>query len=287
MWRFILVGIITSLFFNTSTLQAQASDNSMEGAFIDSAITATLNPSEFIYDTIFNQNASAYENIVRRRSVNSNYLLPLFLLGVILFFTLLKLQYARQLGENITVLLNMNLAQQIYRDREFSAGIFSMLFMLNFILVFSIILYQLPGHFNFSFYSSNVIVNIAICIAVFPFTYFLKSVFYFFAGLIFSFQNEINFFRFNTKVLYQMAGVVLLPVAVVISIANAPLSDWAFTAAIGILILVYIIRIVKGIGIGARFIRFHLFYFLLYLCAFEIAPILIIIKVIRVWALNS
>ncbi|MFN3939868.1 MAG: DUF4271 domain-containing protein [Chitinophagales bacterium] len=69
--------------------------------------------------------------------------------------------------------------------------------------------------------------------------------------------------------------------------ANAPLSNWAFFTAIGVLLLVYALRVVKGIRIGARFARFRLFYFLLYLCAFEIAPLLIIVKVIRTWASNS
>lgn len=216
-----------------------------------------------------------------------NWVIPIYLLGLLFYITFLKLQYSRQLSENITVVTNMNLAQQIYRDREFSAGIFSVLILLNFILVLAILFYLYLNSLHFNYFSGNIVVDIAACGLIVPAIYFVRSVVYWCIALIFPFKTEINFFRFNTRVLLQLAGIALLPLAILSATTASPLSDWALYFAVGLLILVYVVRIWKGISIGAGFARFHFFYFLLYLCAFEIAPLLIIIKLINTWGINS
>lgn len=238
-------------------------------------------------DSMLSETGIVVNSIMEKSTITIDWFIPLFLLLLLVYFTLLWVQYTRQLKENITVITNMNLAQQIYRDREFSAGIFSALILLNFVLVFAIFIYQLLTFVGFSYFIGNIYLDIAVCAVFIPVIYFIRTLVYWMLSMIYPFKTEIKFFRFNTRVLLQMTGICMLPLVILIATTHAPLSDWAIYITVGLLIFVYILRIIKGMNIGGGFARFHFFYFLLYLCVLEIAPLLILIKIVSSKGINS
>jgi len=238
-------------------------------------------------DSLLVQTGSVTSQVMQPRRAEAEWIIPCILLLLLAYVTLLRVQYPRQLGENITVIVNQNLGQQIYRDREFSAGIFSLLIFLNFVLVSAVFLYQLLSAYGFPGISGNKYLDIAIYGLLIPAIYFARSLVYGLLSLIYPFKAELNFFRFNTRVLLQMTGICLLPFAILMATTDSPVSQWALYCGAGVLICVYIIRIIKGVQIGGGFARFHFFYFLIYLCTLEIAPLLILIKVIGNLEINS
>lgn len=265
---------------NDSIAQPNIPDSA--GILIQENINSTVN-----LDSLLSETSIVSYHILHQRTLTIDWFIPLLLLLLLIYFTLLWVQYSRQLKENITVITNMNLAQQIYRDREFSGGIISTMILLNFVLVFAIFTYQLLSYTGFSYFTGKIYLDIALCGVFLPIIYFMRTLVYWILSAIYPFKTEINFFRFNTRVLLQTAGICMLPLVILIATTDAPLSEWAIYSCIGLLILVYIIRIIKGISIGGGFARFHFFYFLLYLCVLEIAPLLILIKIISNKGINS
>ncbi|MBK6730194.1 MAG: DUF4271 domain-containing protein [Bacteroidetes bacterium] len=287
MKQILLTGYI--ILFSLHFMQAQNIDSITQQNIPDTVgIAVKENVNSIVdVDSLLSGTGMVANNIMGKRTITIDWFIPLYLLLLLIYFTLLWVQYTRQLRENVTVITNRNLAQQIYRDREFSAGIFSTMILLNFVLVFAIFLYQLLTFVGFSYFTGKIYLDIAFCGVFIPVIYFIRSLVYWMLSMIYPFKSEINFFRFNTRVLLQMTGICMLPLVILIATTDTPLSEWAIYTTIGLLIFVHIIRIIKGMNIGGGFARFHFFYFLLYLCVLEIAPLLILFKIVSSKGING
>jgi hypothetical protein len=249
------------------------------------AVLDRLNFKTINYDSLFSLgNESGV--ILQPSSVHVNvrdFILPIFLLVMLAYVTWLRYVFAKELGENITVLLNSNLGQQIYRDREFSANIFKLLTFVNFafsagIFVFLVArFYQVSMPFNYSAF------NIAAAVSGIVVLYLLRGLIYRLVGSSFKLTNALQFYRFNSLVIYHLLGIGMLPLVILGAFADPPVNEWALKATFVLLAFAMLVRLVKGFAALRLVGRFHLLYFLMYICALEIAPVLIAIKVFSNW----
>ena len=76
-----------------------------------------------------------------------------------------------------------------------------------------------------------------------------------------------------------MIGIVLLPIISILPYVPDSIAPWVFYAGFFVIILLYILRIFRGLQISFKN-RLSIFYLILYLCALEIMPTLILFKVI-------
>lgn len=253
---------------------------------IDSSVKKITPVTPTFFDSLAqaSHETDSEQHFLQIRSKQKNYILPVILFLLLLYFTILRYQYAKQLRENITVLFNMNLGQQIFRDREFSLNIFGTLLYINAVLVIGIYVYQLSNYFQVQLPFETVILNVAVCVAVFPVLYMLRSVVYFFIKAIFNFDVAIEYFRFNALIIYQLLAVALLPFVILMASVKEPVLYWVVFVSLCFIALALFIRFVKGFFISTTYVRFHIFYFLLYICALEIAPLLIVYKAFTMYA---
>ena len=203
-----------------------------------------------------------------------DFILPILLLVMLAYVTWLRYVFAKELGENLTVILNSNLGQQIYRDREFSANIFK---LLTFV-------YLLTQYFELEMPFKLAIYNIGLCIGGLSVLYLLKGLLYRIIGSAFKLSAPLQFFRFNALVIYHLLGIGLLPFVILAAFAEPPVNNWAIFGALILIAIALLIRLVKGFASLRLSGLFHFVYFLLYICALEIAPLLIAIKVFTDWA---
>lgn len=98
------------------------------------------------------------------------------------------------------------------------------------------------------------------------------------SGLIFNAQKEFDEYL-NVVFLYNnVIGILLLPVVVLL--LWAPFSSIIFYLGASIIILMYLYRLVRGIGIGFANRKVSKFYLFYYLCTLEICPMLIGTKLV-------
>ena len=213
-----------------------------------------------------------------------DFILPILLLVMLAYVTWLRYVFAKELGENLTVILNSNLGQQIYRDREFSANIFKLLTFVNFAFCAGVFVYLLTQYFELEMPFKLAIYNIGLCIGGLSVLYLLKGLLYRIIGSAFKLSAPLQFFRFNALVIYHLLGIGLLPFVILAAFAEPPVNNWAIFGALILIAIALLIRLVKGFASLRLSGRFHFVYFLLYICALEIAPLLIAIKVFTDWA---
>jgi hypothetical protein len=104
------------------------------------------------------------------------------------------------------------------------------------------------------------------------------------AGNLFPFKKEIGFYQFNEVQINRLAGIGVLPFLFIISFSPEFLSVIALKVSLLLLSGLLVFRYLRGFVIGRDFFTNNKFHFLIYICALEIAPLVIIIKLILEWA---
>ncbi len=97
-------------------------------------------------------------------------------------------------------------------------------------------------------------------------------------GQIFSISKNTSFYSFLIMLFNQIIGIVLLPINILL--AFGPIEVFKIVMIVGVVILLvfYILRSVRGLLSISEFYNERIFQIFIYLCAFEIAPFLILFK---------
>ncbi len=240
---------------------------------------------KFPYDSLFSlQDIGGHQIIAQQKHVRKrDFILPALFLVMLIYVAWLRYVFAKELGENVTVILNSNLGQQIFRDREFSANIFKLLTFVNFTISAGVLIYLMAKFYNIQMPFEAPVYNIAVSIVFIILLYIIKRLIYSILSVTFKVGPQVAFFRFNAQVIYHLLGIGLLPFIILAVFAEPPVSSWALYGAYVLVLFALFLRLIKGFSVIKTFDRFSFVYFLLYFCALEIAPILIAVKLFTIW----
>jgi hypothetical protein len=101
------------------------------------------------------------------------------------------------------------------------------------------------------------------------------------AVIMFSKKSELQSISFIDLVQVEFAGIILVPVNLVLAFGNPILTEYIWYLSYLLIAAALVYRLILGWRIGGRIIFQHWFHFILYICSVEIAPILIIIKSVQ------
>lgn len=206
-----------------------------------------------------------------------------FLLGVILFGLLAMAVLVTSLRPFLVkcyrAVLNENMLNQIYRERE--TGLFLPYFLLYilFFLHAGTFLFLLLKFAEISFALSPLLLVIG-CILFIALLFFLKHVLLAAVGAIFPIKKEMSIYSFTIMVYSIMLGMVLAPANLMIAYAPTQLIYILIGGSLIMIVSLYTVRAFRGLLLANNYLRFHIFHFLLYICTVEIVPVLVLYKMI-------
>ena len=110
--------------------------------------------------------------------------------------------------------------------------------------------------------------------------YLLKHIFLSILASAFPISREVSLYGFTIQTFNLFLGLVLIPFNLIIAFGPENIAIPLIYVSVVVIGLLLILRSFRGLLIAGRWVSSNLFHFLLYLCAFEILPILLLIKVI-------
>ena len=110
--------------------------------------------------------------------------------------------------------------------------------------------------------------------------FLLKHVLLKIIELIFPVRKEIRIYSFSIVIFSIILGFMLIPFNIISAFAAPGLVKLGIYGGLGTILIVYMFRFLRGLFIASKFITFHKFHFFMYLCAVEIAPVLILAKIL-------
>lgn len=208
---------------------------------------------------------------------SKNYLFWTFFV-VFAFFTTVVALSRKRIEQSYQAFLNDNYLRQLHRMNQgkFSFGYF-LLYLLFFINA-GVFVYLTANYYNANLpknFGSIALVSLGIGIA-----FLIKHGLLFYVEKIFPISKEVKLYSFTIMIFSIILGLVLLPINIFAAFAYEGLTKIAIWIGVGSILAFYSFRSLRGLSIGSRYMMLHSFHFLLYLCAVEILPVLILVKFI-------
>ncbi|MEM9884861.1 MAG: DUF4271 domain-containing protein [Bacteroidota bacterium] len=200
-------------------------------------------------------------------------LMLLTLIPVTVLFMIFRAFFGRAY-ENI---INASTLSRSYREYAGASVIPLNIWHLVFLLNLGVFASLLMNHYAVAF-TQQPLVNALICIALVSLLIFAKRIFLAFLGEIFPFKKEMQLYRYLMLLFGIMTGIFLAPINIALIYASPNVLKALIYGSLFVLLALYLVRSYRALVIGNRFLVLDRFHFLLYICAVEIAPIVILVK---------
>ncbi len=209
------------------------------------------------------------------RDIISNELFTVLLAISLVIIAAAKLTSPKRFNDFVYVLGNSKYLKIYARDQKFLDRFDALLFA-NLVLsasVFSYLMYQYVT--DSKVVSIDLLFKLAIGIAVFI---LIKVLIERLIGSLFEIDALIDQYLFQKISYKNYLGIILLPINTLLIYSFKPSSTIIYILII-LLFIINLIGVITSFKMQQSVIKQNLFYFILYLCALEIAPYIILYKV--------
>lgn len=203
------------------------------------------------------------------------------LIALLLVFALLKLAFAKYFNDLFRVFFRTTMKQRQIREQLMQTPLPSLLFNVFFVASAGLYIDFLLGYFNFR-PIENFWLLYLYCALGLSTIYFVKFIGLKICGWLFNMQQAADSYIFIVFIINKVIGIFLLPFLVLLAFTSPDDHIYAIVLVLswcGVAAL-YLYRFILGYSAVRNEVRFNLFHFFLYLCAFELAPLLLIYRLL-------
>ena len=200
-------------------------------------------------------------------------------LGLLLLTTIVFLFFRSLYVKAYKALFNDNILSTLYRERD-GGGLGRFLpGYLVFFLSAGLFLFYAARQFEW-LPEGNMVHQIGFLTTGMFFVFLIKHIVLSILGGVFPVTKEVKKYSFTIMLFSFFLGLVLAFAAFLLLYGP---ESWKKGMIIGVgvvVLLVYLLRSIRGLFIGNRFLTGNFFHFLLYICAIEIIPTLFLYKIL-------
>ncbi|RYG41965.1 MAG: DUF4271 domain-containing protein [Chitinophagaceae bacterium] len=230
----------------------------------------------------FRFGAAPLQMRLQERKPRSNDILFYTLCGLVLYFAILKLAFNKYLNNLFTLFFRVTMRQNQIRDQLLQAPLPSLLLNILFALSAGMYLNLVLFHFDMQ-PDPSFWVSFSWCVAIVSLLYLGKMLILTMMGWIFNVSNATNTYLFIVFLVNKMIGMFLLPFLFILAFPHPAIISGMITLSFILVIALFFYRFIISYRPIRSEINVGRLHFIIYLCAFEIAPLLLIYKVLLIF----
>jgi len=223
----------------------------------------------------FNAPPLVFHSIIR--TVKGKETLFYVLIGILLIFALLKQSFPKYYGDLFRLFFRTTLKQRQIREQLMQTPLPSLLFNVFFVISGGLYIDFLLQYFKLGPSDSFWLVFIYAAIGL-SVIYMIKFIGIKISGWLFNMKEAANAYIFVVFVVNKVIGIFLLPFLIALAFMKGEAYTVAMTLSWCGVAGLYLYRLVLTYAAVRNQVRVNPFHFFLYLCAFEIAPLLLLYK---------
>lgn len=108
--------------------------------------------------------------------------------------------------------------------------------------------------------------------------YLIKHFLLIFLGYVFDIEKSTSLYNFSIITYHSIAAILLLPLCYIAAFATSSISIPVLYLSVFILSITILTKALRGLFISIEYWSDRLFQFFMYLCGFEILPVLVLVK---------
>ena len=208
------------------------------------------------------------------REVISNEWITILIVICITILTIVKFSYSKRFFDFSWIIVNSNYLKIYSRDNKYLDN-FNVLLFTNQIIGISIFVYLI-----FKTYINDLSIDLILSlkvIGVFIVIIFTKFFIELLIGWLFNINALIGSYLFQKMNYKNLIGIILIPINIILVYAVEPTEKLIYGFLIGLLVLNFI-GFLSTFKTHQKLLLSNSFYFILYLCALEIGPYIILYK---------
>ncbi|MEP6749949.1 MAG: DUF4271 domain-containing protein [Bacteroidota bacterium] len=201
------------------------------------------------------------------------------LAGLLFFFALIKLLFNRYVNNLLGLIFRGALRQKQIREQLLQTPLPSLLLNIFFVMVWGLYIFFLLQYYKVSPVTPFWL-SLLYCIAAVAMVYLVKFMILKLTGWIFNMRDAADTYMFIVFLVNKLLAIFLLPLLIVMVFSLSSWSNVLLTLSYIMVILFFAYRYIVSFGPVRREVKVSQFHFFMYLCAFEIIPLLLIYKVL-------
>ena len=212
-------------------------------------------------------------NHLKSNSGNSSFLLWIFLFILVLIAILLSFN-RRLILKIFKTVWYYNLTTSLFRNFGNRDLLFYILLFINFIVNLSVFIYLYINKYH-QLGGLQFLMNVAgVILLIYSIKHLLILVF----NHVFTSLKSINIYNFTILLFNISLGILLIPLNLVIAYSISAIAMFFIYFTVLSIILFYILRLFRGFLTTYNYFNISIIHFFLYLCAFEIVPLLFLYR---------
>jgi len=203
----------------------------------------------------------------------------MMVIGVLILLAWLRAAYPKYMDTIFTSSYNYNAASKAYSEKTIVQKRISFLFNLFYFINGSLFFLEVYRHYNWEFLDTNNFGIFLVSFACLVVLVLLRIIVMSLTGHIFNRYELFKSFLYHYYTFSKVIGIILTPFVITLPYTSGDAHNILFYCALiltGLILLLRFVRIVVFVRKNVLLI----FYLFLYLCAVELLPILVIIKLI-------
>ena len=278
---FLSIVVLISFAFTTKSIAQSVFD--YQTIVVDTHLTTVKQKYQAVlgeHPLVSEEKKGATGKIILRNVENRTgiFLITLFLLFV---FAGIKNAFFRYFSNLSMVFTTINSSKRQLKEQLDNNSRASFLFLALYFFSVSFIFYLL--FLNESFFPSKYIsmAKYGICLLATISFYFIKNGLVKMLAWIFNRENNYHDYQFTNTMINEFTGLFLFPLSIFLLLFNGKIVSIILTISILLLVAMNLFKYIRLIGLMKKMLSMNFIHFFLYLCAFEIMPLLVLIKVAR------
>lgn len=212
-----------------------------------------------------------------RRRVEGKEIMFYMLILLLLIFAVLRNTFPKYFSDLFRVFFRTTLKQRQISEQLIQTPLPSLLLNGFFVVTAGLYITFLINHY-WTNPTGNFWILLLYCCVGLTVAYFIKFLGLKLAGWLFNMQDAADSYIFIVFVVNKMIGILLLPFLVLLAFTLGSIYYIGLTLSLCLVGAMLIYRVVLTFAAVRNQVRVNPFHFLLYLLAFEIAPLLLVYK---------
>jgi hypothetical protein len=209
-----------------------------------------------------------------------------FLAALLFYFGFIRIAFLKYLDNLKTLFLRMTMRQQQIRDQVLQNPLPSLMLNILFIISTGLYLSFVADYYNIV-PGMNRWLLLLYCCLLLTAIYMGKFILLKMVGWMFNIRMATDTYIFIVFLVNKMLGIYLLPALLFMAFAKPPFLTVLITLTYVFILILFIYRFIIAYRPVRNEIKLSRFHFFIYLCAFEIAPLLLIYKVLLIFVERS
>ena len=228
--------------------------------------------------TILKEHIISKDSNIKDVDGSTQWILGMLILITILFawIRVFNNKYLKNIN---AALFNNQWSKKLYEERNVLSQRNSLVLNVFFLFNASLLIVYILTFFKYRLLHFNGFQTFLAILILISAIYFIKYLLLHFTGWLVLAKSHFGEYIHNVFVYNKLYGIVLFPLLWIIPFVDYNVSAILIYLAIGFFFLGYLLRLIRGINNCIR-VKVSIFYLILYLCALEIFPMLIIYKTI-------